>query len=93
LSLGQTVHLDIVLALASQSESNGQRAASHRYVANICRIFVDQERIEELPVRSQSASFVLLAQASRVRRYPPALAVRATYWQWLHFRWCEIAKQ
>src|SRR6266478_4232242 len=61
-SLGQTVHLDIVLAPASASEQvtvNAQPSsldASQSVVSS-----VDQERIEELPVRSRNyLDFVLL---------------------------------
>src|SRR6266852_1088473 len=63
-SLGQTVHLDIVLAPASASEQvavNAQPSSLDPSQSSVV-YFVDQERIEELPVRSRNyLDFVLLA--------------------------------
>jgi hypothetical protein len=63
-SLGQTVHLDIVLAPASASEQvtvNGQLSSLDASQSSVVSS-VDQERIEELPVRSRNyLDFVLLA--------------------------------
>jgi hypothetical protein len=63
-SLGQTVHLDIVLAPASASEQvtvNAQPSSLDPSQSSVVS-FVDQERIEELPVRSRNyLDFVLLA--------------------------------
>jgi Carboxypeptidase regulatory-like domain/TonB dependent receptor-like, beta-barrel/TonB-dependent Receptor Plug Domain len=64
LSLGQTVHLDITLALASASEQVTVNAQSSALDASQTSVVstVDQERIEELPVRSRNyLDFVLLA--------------------------------
>src|SRR6266481_1403115 len=64
LSLGQTVHLDIVLSLASASEEvtvSAQPSAIDMSQTSVVSS-VDQERIEELPVRSRNyLDFVLLA--------------------------------
>jgi len=64
LSLGQTVHLDIVLSLASASEKvtvSAQPLAIDTSQTSVVSS-VDQERIEELPVRSRNyLDFVLLA--------------------------------
>src|SRR5207244_2547699 len=63
-SLGQTVHLDIVLAPASASEKvtvNAQPSSLDPSQSSVVSS-VDQERIEELPVRSRNyLDFVLLA--------------------------------
>src|SRR5260370_21759354 len=63
-SLGQTVHLDIVLAPASASEQvtvNAQPSSLDPSQSSLVSS-VDQERIEELPVRSRNyLDFVLLA--------------------------------
>ncbi len=63
-SLGQTVHLDVVLAPASASEQvtvNGQPSSLDPSQSSVVSS-VDQERIEELPVRSRNyLDFVLLA--------------------------------
>lgn len=63
-SLGQTVHLDIVLAPASASEQvtvNAQPSSLDPSQSSVVSS-VDQERIEELPVRSRNyLDFVLLA--------------------------------
>src|SRR6266403_2023829 len=63
-SLGQTVHLDIVLAPASASEQvtvNAQPSLLDPSQSAVVSS-VDQERIEELPVRSRNyLDFVLLA--------------------------------
>jgi outer membrane receptor for ferrienterochelin and colicin len=63
-SLGQTVHLDIVLAPASASEQvtvNAQPSSLDASQSSVVSS-VDQERIEELPVRSRNyLDFVLLA--------------------------------
>jgi carboxypeptidase family protein/TonB-dependent receptor-like protein len=63
-SLGQTVHLDIVLAPASASEQmtvNSQPSSLDLSQSSVV-FSVDQERIEELPVRSRNyLDFVLLA--------------------------------
>src|SRR5260370_6293892 len=63
-SLGQTVHLDIVLAPASASEQvtvNAQASSLDPSQTSVVSS-VDQERIEELPVRSRNyLDFVLLA--------------------------------
>src|SRR5713226_2513809 len=63
-SLGQTVHLDIVLAPASASEQvtvNSQPSSLDPSQSSVVST-VDQERIEELPVRSRNyLDFVLLA--------------------------------
>src|SRR5467141_725853 len=63
-SLGQTVHLDIVLAPASVSEQvtvNAQPSSLDPSQSSVVSS-VDQERIEELPVRSRNyLDFVLLA--------------------------------
>ena len=64
LSLGQTVHLDIVLSPASSSEKvtvSAQPSAIDTSQTSVVSS-VDQERIEELPVRSRNyLDFVLLA--------------------------------
>src|SRR5256884_8350151 len=63
-SLGQTVHLDIVLAPASAAEQvtvNAQPSSLDPSQSSVVST-VDQERIEELPVRSRNyLDFVLLA--------------------------------
>src|SRR5258707_12453610 len=63
-SLGQTVHLDIVLAPASASEQvtvNAQPTSLDASQSSVVSS-VDQERIKELPVRSRNyLDFVLLA--------------------------------
>src|SRR6266404_4348515 len=63
-SLGRTMHLDIVLAPASASEQvtvNAQPSSLDPSQASVVSS-VDQERIEELPVRSRNyLDFVLLA--------------------------------
>jgi hypothetical protein len=63
-TLGQTVHLDIVLAPASASEQvtvNFQSSSLDPSQSSVVSS-VDQERIEELPVRSRNyLDFVLLA--------------------------------
>src|SRR5260370_35562400 len=62
--LGQTVHLDIVLAPASASEQvtvNAQPSSLDPSQSSVVSS-VDQERIEELPVRNRNyLDFVLLA--------------------------------
>src|ERR1700676_3803996 len=62
--LGQTVHVDIVLAPASASEQvtvNAQPSSLDPSQSSVVSS-VDQERIEELPVRSRNyLDFVLLA--------------------------------
>jgi len=64
LTLGQVVHLNIVLALASASQQvtvNAQPSAIDTTQTSVVSS-VDQERIEELPVRSRNyLDFVLLA--------------------------------
>jgi hypothetical protein len=64
LSLGQTVHVDIVLAPASASEEltvSAQPSAIDTSQTSVVSS-VDQERIEELPVKSRNyLDFVLLA--------------------------------
>jgi outer membrane receptor protein involved in Fe transport len=63
-SLGQTVHLDIVLAAASASEQVTVKAQASSLDPSQSSVVssVDQERIEELPVRSRKyLDFVLLA--------------------------------
>jgi hypothetical protein len=63
-SLGQTVHLDIVLAPASASEQVTVTAQPSSLDPSQSSVVssVDQERIEELPVRSRNyLDFVLLA--------------------------------
>ena len=63
-SLGQTVHLDIVLAPASASEQVTVSAQPSSFDPSQTSVVssVDQERIEELPVRSRNfLDFVLLA--------------------------------
>src|SRR6266403_6207177 len=64
LSLGQTVHLDIVLSPASASEKitvGAQPSAIDTSQTSVVSS-VNQERIEELPVRSRNyLDFVLLA--------------------------------
>ena len=64
LRLGQTVHLDIVLSPASTSEKvtvSAQPSALDTSQTSVV-FSVDQERIEELPVRSRNyLDFVLLA--------------------------------
>jgi len=63
-SLGQTVHLEIVLAPASASEQvtvNAQLSSLDPSQSSVVSS-VDQERIEELPVRSRNyLDFVLLS--------------------------------
>ena len=63
-NLGQSVHLDIVLAPASESEKvtvSAQPSAIDMSQTSVVSS-VDQERIEELPVRSRNyLDFVLLA--------------------------------
>jgi carboxypeptidase family protein/TonB-dependent receptor-like protein len=64
LSLGQTIHLDIVLSLASASERMTVSAQPSVIDTSQTSVLssVDQERIEELPVRSRNyLDFVLLA--------------------------------
>jgi Carboxypeptidase regulatory-like domain/TonB dependent receptor/TonB-dependent Receptor Plug Domain len=64
LSLGQTVHLNIVLPLASASETITVKAQPSAIDTSQSSVVssVDQERIEELPVRSRNyLDFVLLA--------------------------------
>src|SRR6266853_6912967 len=64
LSLGQTVHLDIVLAPASASEKVTVSAQPSSLDPSQTSVVssVDQERIEELPVHSRNyLDFVLLA--------------------------------
>jgi hypothetical protein len=64
LSLGQTIHLDVVLAPASASAEvtvSAQPSAIDTSQTSVVSS-VDQERIEELPVRSRNyLDFVLLA--------------------------------
>ena len=76
LSLGQTIHLDIVLSPASASEEvtiSAQPSALDTSQTAVVSS-VDQERIEELPVRSRDyLDFVLLAPG--VSRSPAASAV------------------
>jgi len=76
LSLGQTVHLDIVLSPASASEKvtvSAQPSAIDTSQTSVVSS-VDQERIEELPVRSRTyLDFVLLAPS--VSSSPAASAV------------------
>jgi carboxypeptidase family protein/TonB-dependent receptor-like protein len=64
LSLGQTIHLDIVLSLASASEKltvSAQPSVLDTSQTSVVSS-VDQERIEELPVRRRNyLDFVLLA--------------------------------
>ncbi|MCU1241567.1 MAG: TonB-dependent receptor [Candidatus Acidoferrum typicum] len=64
LSLGQTVHLDIVLAPASESASvtvSAQPSVMDTSQTSVVSS-IDQERIEELPVRNRNyLDFVLLA--------------------------------
>jgi hypothetical protein len=76
LSLGQTVHLDIVLSPASASEKitvSAQPSAIDTSQTSVVSS-VDQERIEELPVRSRNyLNFVLLAPG--VSSSPAASAV------------------
>src|SRR2546430_1915309 len=63
-SLGQTIHLDIMLAPASESEKvtvSAQPSAVDTSQTSVLSS-VDQERIEELPVRSRNyLDFVLVA--------------------------------
>jgi outer membrane receptor for ferrienterochelin and colicin len=76
LSLGQTVHLDIVLAPASASEKvtvSAQPSAIDTSQTSVVSS-VDRERIEELPVRTRNyLDFVLLAPG--VSSSPAASAV------------------
>ena len=76
LSLGQTIHLDIVLSPASTSEEvtvSAQPSAIDTSQTSVVSS-VDQERIEELPVRSRNyLDFVLLAPG--VSRAPAATGV------------------
>ena len=76
LSLGQTLHLDIVLSPASGSEKvtvSAQPSAIDTSQSSVVSS-VDQERIEELPVRSRNyLDFVLLAPG--VSNSPSASAV------------------
>jgi hypothetical protein len=76
LSLGQTIHLDIVLSPASASEEvtvTAQPSALDMSQTSVVSS-VDQERIEELPVRSRNyLDFVLLAPG--VSRSPMASAL------------------
>jgi outer membrane receptor for ferrienterochelin and colicin len=76
LSLGHTVHLDIVLSPASASEKvtvSAQPSAIDTSQTSVVSS-VDQERIEELPVRSRNyLDFVLLAPG--VSSSPAASAV------------------
>ena len=64
LSLGQTIHLDIVLSLATASEKvtvSAQPSVIDTSQTSVVSS-VDQERVEELPVRSRNyLDFVLLA--------------------------------
>jgi hypothetical protein len=76
LSLGQTLHLDIVLSPASASESVTVSAQPSAIDASQTSVIssVDRERIEELPVRTRnSLDFVLLAPG--VSGSPAASAV------------------
>jgi len=75
LSLGLTIHLDVVLSLASASERVTVSAQTSTIDTSQTSVVssVDQERIEELPVRSRDyLDFVLLAPA--VSRSPRASA-------------------
>ena len=76
LSLGQNLHLDIVLSPASTSEQvtvSAQPSAIDTSQTSVVSS-VDQERIEELPVRSRNyLDFVLLAPG--VSSSPAASAV------------------
>ncbi len=76
LSLGQTIHLDIVLSPGSASEKvtvSAQPSAIDTSQTSVVSS-VDQERIEELPVRSRNyLDFVLLAPG--VSSSPAASAV------------------
>jgi len=77
--LGQTFHLDIVLAPASASEQvtvNAQPSSLDPSQSSVVSS-VDQERIEELPVRSRNTWILFyLLQAFRVHRSLPARAAR-----------------
>jgi hypothetical protein len=79
LSLGQTVHLDIVLSPSSLSEKvtvSSQPSAIDTSQTSVVST-VDQERIEELPVRSRNyLDFVLLAPGVSIS--PAASAVGGT---------------
>ena len=81
LSLGQTIHLDIVLSPASASEEvtiSAQPSALDTSQTAVVSS-VDQERIEELPVRSRDyLDFVLLAPG--VSRSPAASAEPSSAW-------------
>lgn len=73
LTLGQTVHLDVVLVPASQSTQVNVNAEQQTFDVSQASIVspVDRERIEELPVQSRnSLDFVLLAPG--VLSAPPA---------------------
>jgi len=77
LSLGQTIHLDIVLAPASASEKVTVSAEPSAIDTSQTSVVssIDQERIEELPVRSRNyLDFVLLAPAvsSSARAFAPS---------------------
>jgi hypothetical protein len=76
LSLGQTIHLDILLSPASASEEVTVTAQPSTLDTSQTSVVssVDQERIEELPVRSRNyLDFVLLAPG--VSRSPMASAL------------------
>src|SRR5260221_12945961 len=77
LSLGQTVHLDIVLAPASASEKvtvSAQPSALDTSQTSVVSS-VDQERIEELPVRTRNyLDFVLLAPGVSSSPATPAVS-------------------
>ena len=81
LSLGQTVHLDTVLSPASESEKvtvNAQPSAIDTSQTSVVSS-VDQERIEELPVRSRNyVDFALLARPvfRAPQQHPPRAAQR-----------------
>jgi hypothetical protein len=78
LSLGQTLHLEIVLAVASASSELTVRADVNAIEPTQTSVVssVDQERIEELPVRSRNyLDFVLLAPG--VVSSPNARSARA----------------
>jgi len=79
LSLGQTSHVDIVLSLASASEQVTVRAQTADLDTSQTSVVssVDQERIEELPLRSRNyLDFVLLAPG--VSTSPPSGTVNAS---------------
>jgi hypothetical protein len=73
LTLGQTMHLDVVLVPASISEKVSVNAEERTFDVSQASVVspVDRERIEELPVQSRnSLDFVLLAPG--VLSAPPA---------------------